>query len=90
MPIAGSRKVQVCKRQRDEAEGKRCESHNPSAAQPVLVPPLPSASPLLLSQATRHSQHPSGQEEEEEDEKRKKYAFSSSSYLNNGLNRGDL
>lgn len=75
MPIAGSRKVQVCKRQRDEAEGERCESHNPSAAQPVLVPPLPSASPLLLSQATRHSQHPSGEKEEEEEKEKENTPF---------------
>lgn len=55
MPIAGSRKVQVCKRQRDEAEGKRCESHNPSAAQPVLVPApsVPGDASLTTSQRSR-------------------------------------
>lgn len=62
MPVVGSRQVQVCKRQRDEAERKRCESHNPSGTRPALVLlSLPSASPLLLSQAARRSQHPSGQ-----------------------------
>lgn len=55
MPVVGSRQVQVCKHQRDEAERKRCESHNPSGARPA---PVPSASPSL-SQVTRRSQHPS-------------------------------
>ena len=61
MPVAGSRQVQVCERQRDEAERKRCESHNPppSAARPALDPlSFLYASPLRLSQATRRSQHP--------------------------------
>lgn len=48
MPVAASRQVQVGKRQGDEADGKRCESHSPSDS---LSFPAPRC----------RSQHPSGQ-----------------------------
>lgn len=70
MPVAGSRQVQVCKDEREEAERKRCWSHNPAGARPDLnrtsscFPTLSffifflflSEPPLLLSQ--RRLQHP--------------------------------
>ena len=74
MPVVGSRQVQVSKHQREEAERKRCESHNPSGARPALVPLF------LLSQAACRSQHPSGQ----------KTPFQVPGYLNNGVNQGDF
>lgn len=68
MTAAGSRKVQVCKHQGDEAERKRYESHNPSGcwSNPEWFPLFPSFFFffwLLLSQTTRRSQHPSGHQE---------------------------
>lgn len=80
MPVAGSRQVQVCKRQRDEAERKRCESHNPSGARPALVPlssfcvPAPSVPGDVSFTTSQRSKTP----------------FQLPSYLNNSLNQDDF
>ncbi|MEQ2303703.1 hypothetical protein AMECASPLE_019639 [Ameca splendens] len=64
MTAAGSRKVQVCKRQGDEAERKRYESHNSSGCwfNPAWFPLMPCLFLAPSVQTTSRSQHPSGQE----------------------------